>query len=212
MLADKPTTTWQSVAQTHDRHWLTEFCFANQCAIIGRIIIGRISLHDQRLRTMQAGLGHSHHLAATRPLDTQLAQVPAFGKIRQHQQQRKLSTREKLKYEYRMMTTAFSGRLPIVAADPAEAQVQRLAQICSRSFAQGSCLRGAADTSHRPATHMLLRHAQMVCQLVARASMQWLTAPGHLHPSAVSNADRPINLSLMPSRAGQRRPVQLLCT
>ena len=50
--------------------------------------------------------------------------MPAFGKIRQQQHQRKLSTREKVKYEYRMMTTAFSGRLPIVAADPAEAKVR----------------------------------------------------------------------------------------
>ena len=57
-----------------------------------------------------------------------LAQVPAFGKIRQQQHQRKLSTREKVKYEYRMMTTAFSGRLPIVAADPAEAKVRHAHQ------------------------------------------------------------------------------------
>ena len=71
-----------------------------------------------------------------------MAQVPAFGKIRQQQQQqRKLSTREKVKYEYRMMTTAFSGRLPIVAADPAEAKV-RLSGTClqvTRSVSQVMC-------------------------------------------------------------------------
>ena len=49
-------------------------------------------------------------------------QVPAFGKMRA---QRKLSMREKVKYEMRMMTTAFSGRLPIVAANPEDAQVGR---------------------------------------------------------------------------------------
>ena len=47
-------------------------------------------------------------------------QVAAFGKIRQQQ---KLSMRNKVKYEYRMMTTAFSGRLPILAADPVQPQV-----------------------------------------------------------------------------------------
>ena len=94
------------------------------------------SLHQAKLVAVQAGVPApvpcSCHMAAE--VCVCGAQVPAFGKIRQqHQQQRKLSMREKLKYEYRMMTTAFSGRLPIVAADPAEAQVQMLAQTCLRN-------------------------------------------------------------------------------
>ena len=49
------------------------------------------------------------------------AQVPAFGKFRRQQQ---VPFRSKLKYEYRMMTTAFTGRLPIMAADPMQPQVR----------------------------------------------------------------------------------------
>ena len=47
-------------------------------------------------------------------------QVPAFTKLRRQGQ---LSMRDKIKYEYRMMTTAFSGHLPILTADPVQPQV-----------------------------------------------------------------------------------------
>ena len=49
-----------------------------------------------------------------------VAQVPAFTKLRRQGQ---LSMRNKIKYEYRMMTTAFSGHLPILTADPVQPQV-----------------------------------------------------------------------------------------
>ena len=47
-------------------------------------------------------------------------QVEAFGKLREQQS---TADKFKLRYTMRMMQTAYQGLLPIVAADPKEAQV-----------------------------------------------------------------------------------------
>lgn len=50
-----------------------------------------------------------------------MLQVEAFGKLREQQSK---ADKFKLKYTMRMMQTAYQGLLPIVAADPKEAQVR----------------------------------------------------------------------------------------
>ena len=102
-------------------------------------------------------------------------QVPAFGRIRQQQ---KLSLRSKVKYEYRMMTTAFSGHLPILAADPMQPQVPPASLVNSNPSAHWRCclpsalslanpVRGAARHSRGSSPGMAISGLH-----IARASMQ----------------------------------------
>ena len=89
-----------------------------------------LSLHDLKSAREYGAGSYAHasssvHIAGRSGLPllqlyNLLVQVDAFGKLREHQT---TADKFKLKYTVRMMQTAYQGLLPIVAADPAQAQV-----------------------------------------------------------------------------------------